>query len=157
MRMPRQRHHTKTAPHRNFVSIIEQTIRPKRRLAQQPSPHPFRHTSDSSESRVPRTILIVLLITLRSGNPRSVVCSKCRRIPHMVQMPVREQNTANRQRIPTPLHQRRMQCPLPANKAGVDEIQPLTIPQDEKLHDECADDEQIRRHADSYRLDSSFS
>lgn len=75
----------------------------------------------------------------------------------MIQMPMSEQDATNRQRLPTTRHQCRMQCPLPANKAGVDEIKSLTIPQDEKLHDERADDEQIRRHADLHTLESLFS
>lgn len=86
-----------------------------------------------------------------------MLCGQCRRIPHMIQMTMREQDATDRQRIPAALCQRRMQCPLPANKAGVDKIQTLPIPQDEKLHDERADDEQIKRHAASPTLERLFS
>lgn len=157
MRMPRQRHHTKTAPYRNLITILQQTIRFKRRLPQQPTPHPLSHSCNTPEPGVTRTILIVFQITLRPGDPRTMLRGQSRSIPHMIQMPMREQDATNRQRLPTTRHQSRTQCPLPTNKAGVDEIKPLTIPQDEKLHDERADDEQIRRHADSPTLESLFS
>lgn len=60
MCMPRQRHHPKSSPNGKLITVIEQTIRFKRRLSQQPTPHPFSHASDSSEPSVTRTILIVL-------------------------------------------------------------------------------------------------
>ena len=157
MRMPRQRHHPKSSPDGKLIAIIEQTIQPERRLTQQPTPHPFSHTSDTPEPGVTRTPLIMLQIALRSCNPRRMLRGQCRRIPHMIQMTMREQDATNRQPLPATRHQSRMQCPLPANEAGVDEIKSLAIPQDEKLHDERADNEQIRRHADPHTLESLFS
>ncbi len=104
MRMPRQRHHAKTSPDGKLIAIIEQTIRLERRLAQQSVPRPFRHTRDTSKAGVTRASLIMLQIALWPCNPRRVLCSKRRHIPHMIQMTMREQNATNRQRLPPTRH-----------------------------------------------------
>lgn len=75
----------------------------------------------------------------------------------MIQMAVRQQDATNRQRLPAARHQCSTQRTPSANESGINDIKRILIPQDKKLHEKRAHNEQIRRHADPHKLERLFS
>ena len=66
-------------------------------------------------------------------------------IEHMIEVTMGEQDAANGQMVPAASLKGFFQSAASAEEAGVDQIQRVTFPQHEELHDEGADDEEIGR------------
>jgi len=138
-------HDAEAAPDGQLVAIVEELVRTKGRHAEHATADPFGDAGDAAPTGVAGTILEVVEIALRSGDPGAVFAGERRRVEHMIEVAVREQDSTDGQMIPAAGLKGFLQSAAPAEEAGVDQIQGIAVSQDEELHDEGADDEEIGR------------
>ncbi len=149
MRVTRKGHDAESAPYRKLIAIVKELVGTKGWHAKHTATDPFGDAGNAAPAGVTSAILEVLEITLWSGDPRSVLTSERGRVEDMIEVAVREQDAADGQMTPAARVKGLFQSAASAEEAGVDQIQGIAIPQDEELHDEGADDEEIGRHENS--------
>lgn len=141
-----QGHDAETAPDGKLVTIAEKLVGAKGGHAEQAAADPFGDAGDTAPAGVTGSVLEVFEVALRSGDPGVVFAGEGRCVEDVIEVPMREQDAADGQMIPAAGLEGCFQCVASSEEAGVDQVQRVTVPQDEELHDEGADDEEIGRH-----------
>lgn len=139
-------HDAEAAPDGKLVAIVEELVGAEGRHAEQAAADPFGDAGDAAPAGVAGAVLEVFEVALRSGDPCVVLVGESGCVEDVIEVSVREQDAADGQMIPAVGLESCFQCGASAEEAGVDQVQRVTVPQHEELHDEGADDEEIGRH-----------
>lgn len=141
-----QGHDAEAAPDGQLVAIVEEAVGAEGGHAKQAAADPFGDAGDTAPAGVTGSVLEVFEVALRSGDPGVVLAGEGWGIEDVIEVPMREQDAADGQMIPAAGLESCFQGGASSEEAGVDQIQGVTVPQHEELHDKGADDEEIGRH-----------
>ena len=114
-------------PDFNEVAVVQPAVGEKRPERQQMTTHPLQASCDTRPTRVFRMTGVMVRIKAGCRNPRARLPRDTRHIQDVVEVSVGDNDSNNRESVPSALSKRTAQVSASSDKATVEQIQPLSV------------------------------
>lgn len=150
VRMPWEMDGAQAVPDIDAVAIVEPAVRSERPKTEHWPANAFQPTGDARPTNVARMPGKVIRIQTRCSDPCPALTGDCRYVQNVIEVPVCDDDTADRLAIPTAISKCPPQKKTPTDKSGVQQIQPRVVAQDIEVEGRSPDLEKIGKHKSGF-------
>lgn len=131
--VPRKMDGSQTMPDINEVAVVEPAVRYERTKAKKRPANALQTTRDPRPTGIDRMPGVVVGIETRGGNPGAGLAGDPGHVENMIQMSVRDDNSANWLALPSAAAKRPPQKEASANESRIEQIQARCVLQHVKI------------------------